>query len=194
MNEDLNGVKVTRLLRDWNQGDPRALDELMPLIYPELQRIAVGYFRSERVGHTLQPTALVHEAYARLVRADVAWGSRVHFYAVAARTMRRILVDHARSRRSEKRGGAAVRVTLDERLAPGEPEADLLVLDEALERLAELDERMARVVELHFFGGMTYAETGEAIGVSEATVKRDLRTAKLWLRREMEMAESDFRR
>lgn len=193
MNDDLDGVKITRLLRDWREGDERALDELMPLIYPELQRIAAGYFRSERVGHTLQPTALVHEAYARLARADVRWGSRVHFYAVAARTMRRILVDHARSRRSEKRGGAAVRVTLDERLAPGEPEADLLVLDEALERLAELDERMSRVVELHFFGGMTYPEAGEALGISEATVKRDLRTAKLWLRREMETVESDSR-
>lgn len=189
MNEERDGLKITRLLREWHGGDERASDELMTLVYQDLRRIAGGYFRSERPGHTLQPTALVHEAYARLVRADVPWGGRVHFFAVAARTMRRILVDHARSRGSEKRGGSAVRVTLDEGLAPGEPEADLLALDEALGRLAELDERMSRVVELHFFGGMTYGETGEAVGVSEATVKRDLRTAKLWLRREMAKAE-----
>lgn len=180
------GGEVTRLLRQWRDGDALAADRLAPLVYGELRRIAGGLMAGERPGHTLQPTALVHEAFVRLVGADVDWQDRTHFLAVGAKVMRRLLVDHAKGRNRDKRGGGAVRVTLTpEAAAEGPPEADLLDLDAALERLAGYDERQAGIVELHFFGGLTYEETAEVVGVSPATVKRDLRMARAWLYREL---------
>lgn len=180
---------VTQLLREWSQGgDRQALDRLLPLVYTELHKQAARYLRKERVGHTLQPTALVHEAYLRLVnQRDVAWQNRAHFFGICAQLMRRILVDHARERQAEKRGGAGmVRVTLDERVAAVEErEVDLLALDEALTRLTAMDERQARVVELRFFSGLNVEETAEVMEVSPATVKLDWSMAKAWLRREM---------
>lgn len=179
--------QVTRLLSAWrSSGDERLLDELVPLVYDELRELAARRLGGERSDHTLQATALVHEAYARLVDSEVDFADRVHFFALAATTMRRILVDHARARAREKRGGGAAHVTLSEELAasPEEPE-EMLALDEALSRLAEHDHRKAKVVELHFFGGLTYAETATALDISEATVDRDLRMAKAWLAREM---------
>jgi RNA polymerase sigma factor (TIGR02999 family) len=184
--------EVSRLLVAWRQGDQRALDLLMPLVYDELRRLAQGQMRGERPDHTLQTTALVHEAYLRLCGADVAWEGRVHFLAVAATVMRRILVDHARSRDRVKRGGGADPVALEEALAvsPQRPEA-VIALDEAIERLSALDERKARAVELHFFGGLTYEETAAALGVSAATVDRELRLAKAWLYRELRPGGDD---
>ncbi len=180
---------VTQLLREWSQdGDRQALDRLLPVVYTELHKQAARYLRKERVGHTLQPTALVHEAYLRLInQRDVEWQNRAHFFGICAQLMRRILVDHARERQAEKRGGAGVvRVTLDERVAAvDEREVDLLALDEALTRLAALDERQARVVELRFFSGLNVEETAEVMEVSQATVKLDWSMAKAWLRREM---------
>jgi len=184
--------EVSRLLVAWRQGDQRALDSLMPLVYDELRRLAQSQMRGERPDHTLQTTALVHEAYLRLCGADVAWEGRVHFLAVAATVMRRILVDHARSRDRAKRGGGADPVALEEALAvsPERPEA-VLALDEAIQRLSALDERKARAVELHFFGGLTYEETAAALGVSAATVDRELRLAKAWLYRELRPGGED---
>lgn len=179
---------ITALLRDWRDGDRQALEKLTPLVYDELRRIAAGYLRAERCGHTLQSTALVHEAYVRLVDADVGWQDRAHFFALAARTMRRILVDHAEARRSAKRGGGAVRVTLhDEILPDGATDAgtDLLALDAALAKLETLDPRHASIVELHYFGGLTYAEMSETLGLSTSTLDRDLRLAKAWLASEL---------
>ncbi len=154
----------------------------MELVYPELQRLARRHLRRERPDHTLNSTALVHEAYMRLADADVPWNSRVHFFAVAARIMRHILVDHAKQKRRKKRGGDRLRITLNEaHLIEGETEAHIVDLDEALTRLAALDERKARVVELHFFGGLTYKETAEVLQTSPTTVNRELRFAKAWL-------------
>jgi RNA polymerase sigma factor (TIGR02999 family) len=179
--------EVTQLLFEWRQGDAEALDRLVPLVYAELRRVASRQLRSERSDHTLQPTALVHEAYARLVDAEVAWTDRTHFFAIAARTMRRVLVDHARGLQREKRGGGAVRVTLDENLEveAGTPD-EMLALDAALDRLQEIDARKADVVQLHYFGGLTYDQIAEALGISAATVDRDLRMAKAWLHAELE--------
>ena len=183
---------VTRLLRDWRGGDEQALDRLMPLVYDELRRLAKGYLRSERSDHTLQGTALVNEAYMRLVDMDVTWQDRAHFFAVAARLMRRMLVDHARAHRREKRGGGERVLTLDEPLVASQERApDLLALDEALTQLAAQDERKSQVVELHFFGGMTYDQTAEALSISPATVHRELRLAKAWLHRELREGEDD---
>ena len=177
---------VTRLLAAARLGDRSALDELMPIVFDELHRIASGYMRRERVGHTLQPTALVNEVYLKLVAdAGVEWQGRAHFVGVAARLMRNILVDHARARAAAKRGGERVSITE----VDGAVEArgvDLLALDEALERLALLDLDLARVVELRYFGGLTTRETAEATGVSTATVEREWATARGWLRRELE--------
>jgi len=184
--------EVTRLLSAWrSSGDERLLDELVPLVYDELRELAARRLGGERSDHTLQATALVHEAYARLVDSEVDFADRVHFFALAATTMRRILVDHARARAREKRGGGAAHVTLSEELAasPEEPE-EMLALDDALRRLAEHDPRKAKVVELHFFGGLTYAETATALDISEATVDRDLRMAKALLAREMSRSRS----
>jgi RNA polymerase sigma factor (TIGR02999 family) len=178
---------ITKLLLDWRNGDGEALDRLMPLVYEELRRMANNYLRNERKGHTLQTAALVNEAYLRLVdHENIAWQNRAHFFGVAAQAMRRILVDHARTRNYQKRGGAAQRVSLDEAatLAEGRP-AELIALDEALDELAKLDERKCRVVELRYFGGLSIEETAEALGVSIPTVTRDWNTAKVWLMREM---------
>jgi RNA polymerase sigma factor (TIGR02999 family) len=175
---------VTTLLRAWRAGDRGALDRLIPLVHEELHRLAQGYMRGERPDHTLQATALVNEAYLRLVEADVDWRDRAHFFAVAATTMRRILVDHARSKGRKKRAGALVSLEESAVVAP-DRDAELLAIDEALTRLAGNDERAAKVVELHYFGGLTYDEIAEALGISAATVDRDLRFAKAWLYREL---------
>jgi RNA polymerase sigma factor (TIGR02999 family) len=178
---------VTRLLDEYRGGKRGALEELLPLVYDELRRIASRYLRSERREHTLQPTALVHEAYLRLVgQRDVAWQNRAHFCGVAAQVMRRILVDHARARRADKRGGALARVTLDDALAAIEGrDVDVIALDRALDRLAALDPRLSRVIELRYFGGLTKKEASETLGVSPATVDRETATATAWLRREL---------
>jgi len=176
-------AEVTGLLARWHDGDESAVAELMPAVYGELHRLAARAMRGERGGHTLQATALVHEAYLRLAAGSAPrWRDRSHFYAVAARTMRRILVDHARRMRAARRGGDATPVTLVEGHAPALPPAvDLLDLDDALEELARQDERKARVVELRFFAGLTEAEAAVALGVSEPTVRLDARLARAWL-------------
>lgn len=176
---------VTLLLRQYRDGDESALARVVPLVYEELRQLARRHMGRERSGHTLQVTALVHEAYARLVKADVGLHGRGHFFAVASSVMRRILVDHARARASLKRGGGARRVTLDEQMPAADLGQDVLDLDEALQRLAALDDRKARVVELHYFGGLTYPELARAFEVSPATIDRDLRFAKAWLKREL---------
>jgi RNA polymerase sigma factor (TIGR02999 family) len=175
---------ITALLKDWSGGDREALERLMPIVYGELKRLASSYLRSERADHTLQPTALVHEAYLRLQgQRSVIWSNRAHFFGIAARIMRRILVDHARRRRAAKRDAAALRLTLvDDASADRAPE--LIALDTALTSLEKLDPQQARVVELRYFGGLTVEETAEAAGISTATVKREWRTARAWLRRE----------
>lgn len=179
--------QVTRLLVRWREGDSAALDRLLPMVYDELRRMARGRMQREAPGHTLQATELVHEAYARLVDADVDWVDRAHFLAIAATTMRRVLVDHARTRARLKRGGGEQAVTLAEDLVGVDTGSEaFLALDGALTRLAAQDERKARVVELHYFGGLTYAETAAAVGVSEATIDRDLRMARAWLKSELE--------
>jgi len=183
-----NDAAVTDLLRRWRHGDKEALDRLTPLIYDQLRRRA-GRLLSRERGHTLQPTALVHEAYLRLVGSGVKvdWADRAHFFAIAARVMRQILIDAARTRRRLKRGGKAIRVTLSEALQAGpDPNLDLLALDSALTSLATQSQRKARMVELHFFGGLSYPELAEALGLSTATVHRELRFAKAWLRRALE--------
>jgi RNA polymerase sigma factor (TIGR02999 family) len=181
-------AEVTVLLRQWSDGDHQALDRLMPLVYEELRRVAHRRLAGERTGHTLQTTALVHEAYGRLAEADLPWQDRAHFFALAARTMRRILVDYARSRLAEKRGGGAQAVPLDQltvELSAGGEDAEILALHEALEALERQDPRKAQVIEAHIFGGLTYEETAAALGISPATVDRDLRLAKAWLAREL---------
>jgi RNA polymerase sigma factor (TIGR02999 family) len=174
---------VTQLLVDWGKGNKKALDGLMPLVYDELHRIASRYLRRERQGHTLQTTALINEAYMRIVDQNrVNWQSRAHFFGVAAQMMRRILVDHARSHLYAKRGGGAQKLTLDEAIAtPQERELDLVALDDALTTLARVDPQQSRIIELRFFGGLTIQETAEVIGISPATVKRDWNMAKAWL-------------
>ena len=183
---------MTRLLGKWRESrDPEALDRLMPLVYDELRALASRRLRGERPDHTLQATALVHEAYARLVEGAVDFADRAHFFALAATAMRRILVDYARRRGRAKRGGDLERVTLGEADATtSQGSEDLLALDEAIERLATLDERKARVVELHFFGGLTYEEVAAALEISESTVDRDLRMAKAWLASELRDGEA----
>jgi len=177
---------VTRLLRDWRGGDETALDRLMPLVYDDLRRLARRQMAGERRDHTLQPTALVHEAFKRLIGADVPWNDRVHFFAVAATTMRRILIEHARKTRRPKHGGGAHRVTLEDEAAVAQPPTvEILELDRALDRLAAFDERKARTVELHYFGGMTYEEGAAVLDLSPATFHRELRLARAWLQREL---------
>jgi RNA polymerase sigma factor (TIGR02999 family) len=191
-------IGVTRLLSAWRSGDARALDRLTPLVYEELRELAHRYMRRERSNHTLQATAVVHEAFVRLVGMEVSWQDRGHFYAVAARLMRRILVDHAKARHRVKRGGPVTIVSVDvyqddnELNTPATSgEIDVLEIDEALERLAQQDERLANAVELHYFGGLTYQETAKALGVSEATVHRDLRLAKAWILKQIRVAPTD---
>lgn len=177
---------VTTLLRAWRQGDQAAFERLTPLVYDELRRRARHYLRGERPDHTLRPTALVHEVYLRLVHLDeVEWQDRAHFFALAARQMRRILVDSARARRYRKRGGGAVNVTFTESLAVSRTSPDLIALDDALDLLARLDARKARVVEMRFFGGLKNDEIAAALGISTDTVTRDWQMAKLWLGREL---------
>lgn len=184
--DPLPSPDITRLLRDWRGGDERALDRLVPRVYDELRAVAAGHLAGERPDHTLQATALVHEAYARLAGADISWEDRAHFFAVASGTMRRILVDHARSRRALKRGAAPVGVTLHDGLLAGDaPADDLLELDAALQGLAAFDPRKGRVVELRYFGGLTAEEIGQVLGIGVATVQRDLRAARAWLLREL---------
>ncbi len=174
---------VTHLLLAWSDGNREALDELTPLIYRELKKLAESYLRRERAGHTLQPTALAHEAYIKLiVQQNVRWQNRAHFFGIAAQAMRRILVDHARARLAGKRGSGAVAVSLDDALDVSDQRADQLVaLDDALKRLAQLDPNRGRVVELKYFGGLTLEETAEVLGVSRAKVIREWRMAKAWL-------------
>ena len=180
--------EITQLLLAWNQGDEQALNRLMPLVHGELHRLAHRYMAGERPGHPLQTTALVHEAYLRLIDSSrVRWQNRAHFFAVSAQLMRRILVDVARARAQLKRGGDAIQVSLDEAMEiPREPGADLIALDDALTMLAAFDERKSKVVELRFFGGMSVEETAEVLGVSVMTVMRDWGLAKVWLLRELE--------
>ncbi len=177
---------VTRLLKEWGGGKKAALDELMPLVYQQLHKLASICLSSERPDHTLRATALVHEAYIRLVDADVAWQDRVHFFAVSSRLLRRILVDHARAHRRQKRGGGAETISFDESLMIGPQTAgEIVALDEALQRLAAHDRRKSDIIELLSFGGLTYDETAAALEISPATVDRELRMAKAWLRREL---------
>jgi RNA polymerase sigma factor (TIGR02999 family) len=178
---------ITRLIADARGGDTLALEKLVPLVYSELRRLAARYMRRERPGQSLQATALVHEAYLRLLKDDdLSIQNRAHFLGIAARSMRQILVEHARARDAAKRGGERRRITLDEAVAAGEPlDVDLLALDEALERLAQRDAQQSRIVELRFFGGLTNEETAEALGISPATVKRAWAVARAWLFREL---------
>ena len=178
---------VTQLLIGWSKGDKEALDALLPLVYEELRQQASRYLRRERVGHTLQTTALIHEAYLKLVdQKNVHWQNRAHFFGIAAQLMRRILVDHARSKKRAKRGGSDIRVSFNEAnaLAPVQ-DLDIVALDEALARLAEVDEQQSRIVELRFFSGLTVEEAAEVLSISPATVKRDWSMAKAWLHREI---------
>jgi RNA polymerase sigma factor (TIGR02999 family) len=175
------------MLIDLSNGDRSALDRLIPAVYSELRRQAARHLRRERAGLTLQTTDLIHEAYLRLAdQKNVQWQNRAHFFAISARLMRRILVDHARRRHRAKRGGSAIALPLEEGLAATEkPSTDLLALDEALERLAAIDVRQSQIVEMRFFSGMTIEETAAVLGVSPTTVKDDLNMAKAWLRREI---------
>ncbi len=179
---------VTQLLVNWSKGDQSALEELMPLVYGELRRLAGSYLRRERSNHTLQSTALVHEAFMRLVNQhDVQWRNRAHFYAIAAQMIRRILVDYARSQHAEKRGSGAIKLELDEAMAVAQTgtDIDLLGLNDALDALAELDERQSRIVELRFFAGLSIEETAEVMHLSPASIKREWQTARAWLFRRM---------
>jgi RNA polymerase sigma factor (TIGR02999 family) len=179
--------EITGLLVAWGNGDESALEHLTPLVYEELHRLAHHYMGHERGGHTLQSTALVNEAYVRLIDwKNVRWQNRAHFFGVSAQLMRRILVDFARSRKFQKRGGSAQRLDLDEAaIVGGEKDADLVALDEALDSLAKLDARQAKVVELRFFGGLSIEEAAEVLKVSEGTVRRDWSLARAWLRRQI---------
>jgi RNA polymerase sigma factor (TIGR02999 family) len=183
-------MQITELLQQWGRGDDGALERLIPVVHGELHRIAERHMAHENPGHTLQATALVHETYLRLIDTkDITWQDRAHFLAVCARVMRRILVDHARARRAQKRGGPAIHATLDEALiVSDEPRHDFVALDDALCALAEFDERKSRVIELRFFGGLSVEETASVLNVSRDTVMRDWRLARVWLQREMRTA------
>jgi RNA polymerase sigma factor (TIGR02999 family) len=184
-------ANITRLLVDWRAGDQAALDQLMPLVHDELRRLARRHMAHERVGHTLQATALVNEAFVRLIDVrQVKWQDRAHFFAMSSRLMRRILVDFARSKGYQKRGGDAQKVSFDEALiVTHEPGQDLVALDDALDALAAFDARKAQVVEMRFFGGLSVEETAEALQVSVDTVMRDWKLAKAWLLRELKQSE-----
>jgi RNA polymerase sigma factor (TIGR02999 family) len=183
--------EITALLNRWSGGDPDALQALVPIVYSELQRLANHYLQNERSGHTLQSTALVHEAFIRLVGNDaMAWQGRAHFFAAAAQSMRRILVDHARQRNTGKRGSGAPRVPLEEALTvPAHSNLDVAALDDALTTLASIDPRKSRVVELRFFGGLSTKEISEVLGISPAAVRNDWVVAKAWLYRDLGRAE-----
>lgn len=178
---------ITMWLAEWRHGDDAALERLVPLVYDELRRIAARQLRGERSNHTLQPTELVHEAFLRLVRQNVSWQNRAHFFGVAAEIMRRLLVDHARKKRADKRGAGMETIALHERIEwPAARDLDIVALDECLTALAELDPQQAKVVELRFFAGLSIEETAEVLGVSDSTVKREWRVARAWLLREMQ--------
>lgn len=180
--------QATQLLKRVERGEPASAESLMPLVYDELHDLAERYFENESPGHTLQPTALVHEAYIRLVdQSRLSWKGKTHFFAVGARAMRRILVDHARRRRAQKRGRRALRLSLQEDLIADDHRRneDVLAVDDALARLVEIDPRQAEIVELRFFGGMTVEEVAEVLGVSKRTVEREWTVIRAWLRREL---------
>jgi RNA polymerase sigma factor (TIGR02999 family) len=185
--------EVTQMLVDWRNGDKQALDRLMPLVYGELRRIASRYMRRERESHTLQTTALVNEAYLRMVgKNNVDWQNRAHFFAVAAQVMRHLLIDHARARERVRRGADPQQISLDNEALVSEQKGEaLLALDEALTKLAKIDERKVKIVELRYFGGLSAEETAEALGVSEITVKREWLKAKAWLYRELTQGTGD---
>lgn len=185
-------IEVTQLLLDWGSGDKAALDKLVPVVYQELRRLASYYMRRERPGHTLQTSALVNEAYMRLIDYKrMHWQSRAHFFAVAAQAMRRILVEHARKRHFAKRGGGAVQVSLDEAATVSQKQAaDLIALDDALTSLEAIDPRKGRIVELRYIGGLNIEETAEVLGISPATVQREWRAAKAWLYREIKKEDT----
>jgi RNA polymerase sigma factor (TIGR02999 family) len=176
---------VTQLLRQWSAGDKQALDRLMPLVYDQLRKIASRCLASERPGHTLRATALVNEAYLRLIDSGADFNDRVHFFAIAARLLRQILVDHARAQNRQKRGAGARHLALDECVLVAAEQPGLLDLDEALQRLAANDRRKSELVEMLYFGGLTYDEAAAALGISPATVHRELRMAKAWLQTEL---------
>jgi len=179
---------ITQILRDWTRGESDAINELMPLVYEELRRQAARHLRRENRDHTLQTTALIHEAYLKLIdQRNVEWQNRLHFFAIASQAMRRILVDHARTKHREKRGGNDNKVPLDDALAVGTAErnVDLIALDEALTRLGAIDEQQVRVVELRYFSGLSLEDTADALGISRATAARDWSMAKAWLHREL---------
>lgn len=182
---------VTQQLVDWGNGDRASLDALIPVVYNELRRIAESFLRHERLGHTLQPTALVHEAYLRLIdQKSVNWQNRAQFFGIAAQMMRRILVNHAQSRHADKRGGHATRLSLDDAVSFFEErDVNLIALNEALIKLTELDPKQSQIVEFRFFGGLTLEETAEVLEVSTATIKREWGAAKLWLLRELKQRE-----
>jgi RNA polymerase sigma-70 factor, ECF subfamily len=186
MNADLSH-EVTRFLHDWQGGDRAALEKLTPLVYDELRRLASHYLRGERRDHTLQGTALVHEAFIRLVgQSNLEWQGRAHFFGVAARLMRQILVDHARKHTAAKRGGGDVPQSIEEAaIFSPQRAADLIALDDALQELAQFDERKSRIIELRYFGGLSIEEIGEMEGIAVATVRRQMRTAEAWLHRAM---------
>jgi len=190
---DRPAEEVTQLLQAWGSGDEKALEKLVPVVYQELHRMARHYMAGERPNHTLQTTALIHEVYVRLVQSrHMSWQNRAHFFAICAQLMRRILVDFARSRRYQKRGGAAVRIPLEEALVVSQdPPADLVALDDALKALASVDERKSRVIELRFFGGLSVEEAAEVLSVSPETVMRDWRLAKVWLLRQLDREKQD---
>jgi RNA polymerase sigma-70 factor (ECF subfamily) len=175
--------EVTRLLLQWKHGDRAALDALAPLVESELRRVARGYMRNERSGHTLQPTALINEAWLRLAQQDARYEGRSHFIAIAAKYMRQILVDHARKKNAGRRGAGAHAVAIDDAtIFSPERSADLVALDDGLNELARLDQRQTRIVEMHFFGGLTFEEIAELLNIGRSTVVRDLRMAQVWLR------------
>ena len=183
----MDAPDVTRLLRNWSGGDTHALDQLTPVVYDELRRLAASYMRQERQDHTLQSTALVNEAYLKLVdQKNVVWQNRAHFFGIAAQMIRRILVDHARAHKAEKRGGGAGVLSLDEAIGvPERRDVEVLALNDALTRLTEMDPQQGRIVELRFFTGLSIEETAEVVGVSPATVKREWAAARAWLFREI---------
>jgi len=189
----LRPSEVTELLIDWRNGDRNALDKLMPVVYEELRRLAKRYMAAERPGHTLQTTALVNEAYCKLLNHNqMQWQNRAHFFAIAAQVMRRLLVDHARTRRYAKRGGGARPISLDEvALVTEERASDVLALDEALSRLANFDPRKGEIVELRYFGGLSVEEVADVLAVSPITIKREWLKAKAWLQRELDERHSD---
>lgn len=183
----MSDPNITQLLHDWVEGNEDALNKLTPLVYEQLLQIARRIFSSERQNHTLQPTALVHEAYARLVDVEIEWQDRTHFYALAARLMRRILVDHANSKVASKRGGSKPDLPLDDVLVVSPESGDeILELHEALNTLAKNDQRKADILELHYFGGLTYEEMSGALRISSSTLDREMRFAKAWLRTQLE--------